>query len=188
MKIYQRIFEYTPDALLVVDQTGHITMVNAQAETLFDYDRSELVGQPIEMLIPPRFTAHHAKHRTQFMSESHNRPMGAASSLYAQRKNGGEFLVDIMLSPMIIDGHHFVLCVARHHRAQSGRRRAQAKNRGIAEAAYPAGNARQPGQPDRPVQPARVLRARRANAPLSASPTRNHGLDDARSRPLQAGE
>ena len=113
MKIYQRIFEYTPDALLVVDQTGHITMANAQAETLFGYDRSELVGQAVEMLIPPRFTAHHARHRTQFMSESHNRPMGAASSLYAQRKNGGEFPVDIMLSPMIIDGHHFVLCVAR---------------------------------------------------------------------------
>jgi diguanylate cyclase (GGDEF)-like protein/PAS domain S-box-containing protein len=113
MKIYQRIFEFTPDALLVVDQTGHITMVNAQAETLFDYDRSELVGQPIEMLIPPRFAAHHARHRAHFMSESHDRPMGAAASLYAQRKDGNEFPVDIMLSPMIIDGNHFVLCVVR---------------------------------------------------------------------------
>lgn len=113
MKIYQRIFEYTPDALLVIDQAGLITMANAQAETLFGYDRSELIGQPVEILIPPRFTAHHPKHRTQFMSESHNRPMGATSSLFAQRKDGNEFPVDIMLSPMIIDGHHFVLCVAR---------------------------------------------------------------------------
>jgi diguanylate cyclase (GGDEF)-like protein/PAS domain S-box-containing protein len=113
MNIYQRIFEYTPDALLVVDRSGHITMANAEAETLFEYDRNELIGQAIEILIPPRFAAHHAGHRTHFMREAHNRPMGAAVALYALRKSGGEFPVDIMLSPMIVDGQHFVLCVVR---------------------------------------------------------------------------
>jgi diguanylate cyclase (GGDEF)-like protein/PAS domain S-box-containing protein len=111
--IYQRIFEYTPDALLVVDQAGLITLANAQAETLFGYSRSELVGQPIEILIPPRFTTHHVDHRARFMKEAYSRPMGAAASLFAQRKGGGEFSVDVMLSPMIVDGRPLTLCVVR---------------------------------------------------------------------------
>ena len=113
MNVYQRIFEYTPDALLLVDQAGHITLVNAQAETLFGYDRSELIGQPVEMLVPPRFATHHARHRDGFMSEAHGRQMGAAVELFAQQKHGDELPVDIMLSPMIVDGHHFTLCVVR---------------------------------------------------------------------------
>lgn len=113
MEIYQRIFEYTPDALFVADQAGRIILANAQAETLFGYDRSELINQPVEILIPPRFTARHAGHRTRFMNEAHSRPMGAAVELFAQRRDGSEFPVDIMLSPMILDGGHFVLCVVR---------------------------------------------------------------------------
>lgn len=111
--IYQRIFEYTPDALLVVDQAGCITLANAQAETLFGYDRSELIGQPVEILVPPRFTARHAGHRAAFNAETHSRQMGAAVELFAQRKSGNEFPVDIMLSPMIMQGQHLTLCVVR---------------------------------------------------------------------------
>ncbi|MBI3431697.1 MAG: diguanylate cyclase [Hydrogenophilales bacterium] len=113
MDIYQRIFEYTPDALFVTDQAGHIVLANAQTETLFGYDRSELIGQPVEMLVPPRFAAHHAGHRTRFTSEAHSRPMGKAAELFALRRDGSEFPVDIMLSPMILHGAHFVLCVIR---------------------------------------------------------------------------
>jgi len=111
--IYQRIFEYTPDALLVVDPAGCITLVNAQAETLFGYDRTELIGQPVEMLVPPRFAARHAGYRAGFMAEAHGRQMGAAVELFAQQRHGGELPVDIMLSPMIVDGHPFTLCVVR---------------------------------------------------------------------------
>ena len=111
--IYQRIFEYTPDALFVIDQTGRIALANVQAETLFGYDRSELIGQPVEMLIPPRFAAPHAGHRARFMSEAHSRPMGSTSELVALPKEGNEFPVDIMLSPMIFHGVHLVLCVIR---------------------------------------------------------------------------
>lgn len=111
--IYQRIFEYTPDALLVVDSTGCISLANAQAETLFGYDRKELIGQPIEMLVPPRFAASHARHRKGFVGEAHSREMGAAVELFAQTRHGVELPVDIMLSPMIVDGHHFTLCVVR---------------------------------------------------------------------------
>ena len=111
--IYQRIFEYTPDALLVVDSAGCITLVNAQAETLFGYDRSELIGQPVETLVPTRLTARHAGHRAGFMAEGHGREMGAAVELSALHKNGSEFPVDIMLSPMIVDGRPCILCVVR---------------------------------------------------------------------------
>ncbi|MBW8328428.1 MAG: diguanylate cyclase [Thiobacillus sp.] len=113
MNVYQRIFEYTPDALLLIDQAGHITLANAQAEALFGYDRNELVGQPIEILVPPRFAQHHVRHRAGFMAEAHSRQMGAAVELFAQMKHGDELPVDIMLSPMIVDGHPFTLCVVR---------------------------------------------------------------------------
>jgi len=111
--LYQRIFEYSPDALLVVDPTGCITLVNTHAETLFGYDRSELVGKPIEVLAPPRFARHHAGHRAGFNSQAHSRPMGAAVELFALRKDGSEFPVDIMLSPMYMKGHPLTLCVVR---------------------------------------------------------------------------
>ena len=113
MDIYQRIFEYTPDALFVTDLAGCIVLANAQAETLFGYERSELIGQPVEMLIPPRFAAHHAGHRMRFTSEANSRPMGKAAELFALRRDGSEFPVDIMLSPMILHGTHLVLCVVR---------------------------------------------------------------------------
>lgn len=112
-KVYQRIFEYSPDALIVVNQAGVITLVNTQAESLFAYDRSELVGQPVEVLIPARYSAHHHQHRTRFMGESNSRQMGVANHLYARRKDNGELPVDIMLSPMIVEGHHCTLCVVR---------------------------------------------------------------------------
>lgn len=111
--IYQRIFEYTPDALFIVDRAGHIVLANAQAEALFGYDRSELLQRPIEVLIPPRFAASHADHRARYMHEMDSRRMGADADLFALQKSGSEFPVDIMLSPMILHGTHFVLCVVR---------------------------------------------------------------------------
>lgn len=113
MKVYQRIFEYTPDALLLTDQSGCIALANAQAETQFGYDRLELIGQPVEILVPPRYAAEHVGHRTRFMAEENSRPMGAAIELFARRKDGSELPVDIMLSPMIVDGLPFTLCVVR---------------------------------------------------------------------------
>ena len=88
-------------------------MVNAQTETLFGYERGELIGQPVEMLVPPRLAARHAKHRVGFKAEPHRRQMGAAIELFAQRKQGDELPVDIMLSSMIVDDQHFTLCVVR---------------------------------------------------------------------------
>jgi len=111
--IYERIFEFTPDALLVIDQSGNISLVNAQAETLFGYARGEMIGKPVEILVPPRFSALHAGHRAEFNLETHSRQMGAAVGLFARRKDGSELPVDIMLSPMALGGQHLTLCVVR---------------------------------------------------------------------------
>jgi diguanylate cyclase (GGDEF)-like protein/PAS domain S-box-containing protein len=111
--VYQRIFEFSPDGLLVVDAEGHIALANARVEALFGYTRSELLGQPVEKLVPARFAARHARHRAQFKTASQSRQMGATSELFAQHKNGKEFPVDIMLSPMRIDGQQLTLCVVR---------------------------------------------------------------------------
>ncbi|MHB1076180.1 diguanylate cyclase [Thiobacillus sp.] len=113
MEIYQHIFEYTPDALFVIDQAGRVILANAQAETLFGYARSELINQPVEMLIPARFAALHTGHRAHYMTEAHSRSMGGAAELFALRKDGSEFPVDIMLSPMMLHGDQLVLCVVR---------------------------------------------------------------------------
>jgi len=73
MEIYQHIFEYTPDALFVIDRAGRIVLANAQAETLFGYDRSKLINQPVEMLIPARFAALHTGHRGRYITDAHTR-------------------------------------------------------------------------------------------------------------------
>lgn len=113
MEIYQRIFECAPDALLVIDQAGRIVLANMQAETLFGYPSRALIGQPVDMLVPHRFAAVHAGHRDRYMQEAHIRPMGKTGDLFALHRNGKEFPVDIMLSPMILDGARLVLCVVR---------------------------------------------------------------------------
>ena len=111
--VYQRIFECSPDGLLVVDAEGRITMANAQIEALFGYTRGELLGQAVEKLVPARFAGRHTHHRAHFKTAVRSRQMGASSELFAQHKNGKEFPVDIMLSPMLIDGQPITLCVVR---------------------------------------------------------------------------
>jgi diguanylate cyclase (GGDEF)-like protein/PAS domain S-box-containing protein len=111
--IYQQIFEYTPDALLVVDPAGIITLMNAQAESMFGYDRSGLIGKPVEILVPARFAAQHAGHRARFEIEGRSRQMGAAIDLFGLRRDGRELPVEIMLSPMRIKDQALTLCVVR---------------------------------------------------------------------------
>jgi PAS domain-containing protein len=79
--LFETIFEFAPDAILVTDQTGSIVRANAQAEKFFGYARSELLGQPIEILIPERFRQTHPRHRTGYSHEPRVRPMGAALQL-----------------------------------------------------------------------------------------------------------
>jgi len=94
------LLEAAPDGMVVVDQASRIVLINAQTEKLFGYQRQEILGQPLEVLIPHRFRERHQAHRTTFFSEPRVRPMGASLQLFGLRKDGTEFPVEIMLSPI----------------------------------------------------------------------------------------
>lgn len=97
---YRELLESTPDAIVIVNDIGRIVYANGQAESLFHYRISELVGQPLELLMPARFRAGHGGHLAQYMARSRQRPMGLGLELQGLRKNGEEFPVEISLSPL----------------------------------------------------------------------------------------
>jgi two-component system, LuxR family, sensor kinase FixL len=97
---FEALVEAAPDAMVIADQSGKITLVNAQAEKLFGYQRSELLGADLEMLIPETLRAKHIAHRSGYAREPRVREMGANLDLVARRKNGTEFSVEISLSPI----------------------------------------------------------------------------------------
>jgi len=88
------------NGVIVVDGKGKISFVNAMAEKLFGYSRSELVGQNIEVLVPDRFVKAHSALRTSYMQSSQTRAMGVGRELYARRKDGSEFPVEVGLNPL----------------------------------------------------------------------------------------
>ncbi|MBV8102924.1 MAG: PAS domain S-box protein [Verrucomicrobia bacterium] len=107
------IFRFAPDAVIIVDENGRITRVNDQVKALFGYTSRELVGKRMEVLIPPRFRDRHVEHRKDYMSGPRLREMGMNLELYALRKDGSEFPVDIMLSPADTDEGRVIIATVR---------------------------------------------------------------------------
>jgi protein-histidine pros-kinase len=97
---FRGLLEAAPDAIVITEQDGRIAIVNAQAERLFGYERSELVGQPIEILVPRAHRDGHVAQRDGYFADPRARPMGSALDLQAVRKDGSQFPVEISLSPL----------------------------------------------------------------------------------------
>src|SRR6185312_7165863 len=96
---FQTVVEASPSALVMVDSRGKITLVNRQTERLLGFERTELLGQNLEMLVPPRFRATHDDHRNAYSQSPMTRAMGAGAELSALRKDGSEVPVEIGLNP-----------------------------------------------------------------------------------------
>ncbi len=107
------LLETLPDAIVAVNREGTIVQVNSQAQELFGYDRDQLMGQKIEMLVPESYRREHHHHRENFAQAPKTRRMGAGLDLYGRRRNGSEFPVEISLSPVSTENGLFVLSAIR---------------------------------------------------------------------------
>jgi len=96
---FRAILESAPDAIVIADSDGIIRLINSRSEEMFQYTKDELIGQPVELLMPERFRKTHPKKRDSFSSNPHSRPMGNLI-LFGLRKNGEEFPTDVSLSPL----------------------------------------------------------------------------------------
>jgi len=135
--LFEKLFEASPDAIVVTDAEGRITSINSQVERLFGYGRQQLIGQSVEILVPERFRQAHPGHRDAYKAHASVRPMGAGLELFGRRKDGSEFPVDIMLSPMDTAEGRVVISVIRdisdRKRAQEAIRRSEQQFRALFE-------------------------------------------------------
>ncbi len=110
---FRQLLKLAPDAMIILDDEGRISIVSDQVEKMFGYSREELTGRPIEILLPARLRQRHREHREDFAREPKVRPMGIGLDLRARRKDGSEFAVEISLSPIQSASGNFVSSVIR---------------------------------------------------------------------------
>ncbi len=107
------LLDSVPDAMLLVNEGGTIVYANRIVEELFGWTRDELLGRPVEMLLPTRYRTMHKVHREGYQSAPRTRPMGLGLDLSGLRKDGVEFSAEISLSPLAVDGCPFVIAAVR---------------------------------------------------------------------------
>lgn len=100
---FQELLESAPDAIVVSDKNGSITLVNAQAEAIFGYSRQELMGKSVELLLPSQLREMHIQHRQDHVSSPKSRYLGSEMDLLGKRKDGSKFPIDVKLSPFFTE-------------------------------------------------------------------------------------
>jgi PAS domain S-box-containing protein len=131
------VLESVPDAVIAADATGVIMLVNRQTEALFDYPRADLLGRPIELLMPDRFRQRHIGMRERYFADPQVRPMGADLALWGRRRDGSEFPVEISLSPLQTSSGLMVTTtvrdISRRRAAEGHLRNAETRYRTLVE-------------------------------------------------------
>src|SRR5690349_4784023 len=105
--------EFAPDAVIGVDEGGDIRLANSRTEAVFGYTRDELIGNPVELLVPDNAESAHVTHRQRYFDAPRTRPMGAGLDLYARRKDGSEFPCEISLSTVATEEGMMALAAIR---------------------------------------------------------------------------
>ena len=129
-QLFRALLESAPDAIVIVNGGGAIQMVNRQVENIFGYSREELLGEPIEILLPERYRQVHVGHRDGYTEHPRTRPMGIGMELFGRRKDGSEFPVEISLSPMRSGQDLLVTSIVRD---LTGRKQVEEQLRATAE-------------------------------------------------------
>lgn len=143
---FRLVVEAAPNAMVMVDDGGRIILVNSQTERLFGYTREELIGRPIELLVPERFRNQHPEYRAGFARVPQARPMGAGRDLFGLHRDGSEVPIEIGLNPLEVKGKTFVLSsivdISARKRAEEERSRLLASEHDAREAAEAASRAK----------------------------------------------
>lgn len=132
---FRGLLESAPDAIVIVNRYGHITLINSQTEKWFGYTRNDLIGQSVEQLIPERLRKEHLIAREQYLVEAGTRPTRARLELYGRRKGGSEFPIEISLSPLETDQGLLITGIIRdismRKQTEEAQRRVQTRYRDL---------------------------------------------------------